>query len=88
MKADIANYTGEEVGSPLKAIRKHCIECNCGVQSEVKECCVTKCYLWPFRFGNNPYRKSKTISEEQKQKIKERLQNSRKTKGENKDEEE
>jgi len=43
--------------SPLKSIRKHCLECTCGSMNEVKKCIITDCPLFPFRFGKNPNRK-------------------------------
>lgn len=43
--------------TPVKAIRKHCIECSCGQHSEVKKCVITTCPLYPYRMGKNPSRK-------------------------------
>ena len=40
--------------SPLKAIRKYCIECGDGTYSEVKRCCMQNCPLFPYRFGHRP----------------------------------
>jgi len=37
--------------SPLKAIRKHCIDCSGGSEKEVRECVIPDCPLYPFRFG-------------------------------------
>lgn len=43
--------------SPLKAIRKKCLDC-CGEQyMEVKGCPVTQCNLWKFRLGIHPFTK-------------------------------
>lgn len=42
--------------SPLKMIRKHCIDCSGGNKQEVKLCPVETCPLWEFRFGYSPYR--------------------------------
>ncbi|GIU70440.1 MAG: hypothetical protein KatS3mg002_1676 [Candidatus Woesearchaeota archaeon] len=44
--------------TPIKAIRKHCLECSSGIPSEVKNCIITDCPLYPFRLGKNPNRKS------------------------------
>jgi len=41
--------------TPLKAIRKRCLEC-AGSRSEVRKCEV-ECLLSPYRFGRNPARK-------------------------------
>ena len=38
----------------LSAIRQKCLDCCCGQPSEVRECPVTECDLWPFRFGRDP----------------------------------
>jgi hypothetical protein len=43
--------------SPIKAIRKHCLECSSGSKGEVKNCIITDCPLYPFRLGKNPNRK-------------------------------
>lgn len=43
--------------SPLKAIRAKCLDCCCMQPSEVKECSVKTCPLYPFRMGHNPNRK-------------------------------
>ena len=40
--------------SPLRAIRKKCLECSSGSFQEVKFCVVTDCELWPFRLGQRP----------------------------------
>ena len=42
--------------TPLKAIRKKCLECCCGQYKEVRLCPSKDCSLYPFRFGNNPNR--------------------------------
>jgi hypothetical protein len=42
--------------TPLKTIRKFCIECSCGSASEVKKCIITNCALYNFRMGKNPHR--------------------------------
>ena len=42
--------------SPLKAIRKNCLECEEGPFG-VKHCVITTCPLFPYRFGTNPNRK-------------------------------
>ncbi|MCR5815090.1 MAG: hypothetical protein K6G15_11460 [Desulfovibrio sp.] len=41
--------------SPLRAIRRKCLECSGDSALEVKECVMDHCALWPFRFGRNPY---------------------------------
>ena len=51
--------------TPIKAIRKHCLDCCCNSSNEVKLCQVESCALHPFRFGENPYRKKRELTEEQ-----------------------
>ena len=43
--------------TPLKAIRRNCLECSGGSAGEVKNCIITDCVLYPFRLGRNPHRK-------------------------------
>lgn len=43
--------------TPIKAIRKHCLECSSGSPGEVKDCIINDCPLYPFRLGKNPNRK-------------------------------
>jgi hypothetical protein len=38
----------------LQAIRLKCLDCSCFQPSEVRECPVTTCDLWPYRFGRDP----------------------------------
>jgi hypothetical protein len=45
--------------TPLKAIRKHCIDCSGFSMAEVKRCELKDCPLWPYRMGHNPKRKGK-----------------------------
>ena len=52
--------------NPVKAIREFCLNCVGGVSSEVKLCPSTKCALHPFRFGKNPYRAKREMTEEQR----------------------
>lgn len=43
--------------SPVKAIKKHCLDCSGGSKKEVRECIIQDCPLYPFRLGKNPNRK-------------------------------
>lgn len=66
--------------NPVKAIRKFCLEC-CGDSSaEVKTCSAPRCPLYAFRFGKNPYRKKREMTEEQREAAKTRLAEARKNK--------
>ena len=52
--------------NPVKAIRKHCLDCVGNSDHEVKICTAEgDCFLWPFRFGTNPFRKPQ--SDEQRE---------------------
>ena len=63
--------------NPVKAIREKCLDCCCGQVNEVKLCTVERCALWPFRFGKNPYRQKREMSDEQRQAAVERLRRAR-----------
>ncbi len=43
--------------TPIKAIRAKCLECSGGQPSEVRNCTIVDCPLYPYRFGKNPNRK-------------------------------
>lgn len=72
----IEGYKGPVITSPIKAIKAHCIECCGGSYSEAKQCTATKCPLWCFRCGKNPYRKY-VMTEEQRAATAERLMKAR-----------
>lgn len=38
----------------LQAIRSKCLDCSCYQPSEVRNCHLTTCDLWPFRMGRDP----------------------------------
>lgn len=40
--------------SMSKAIRTYCLQCGGGQPSEVRDCHIMHCPLWPYRFGANP----------------------------------
>ena len=40
--------------TPVKAIRKKCIDCSGGSLKEVRLCQVTECELYPYRMGKRP----------------------------------
>lgn len=50
--------------TPIKAIRKHCINC-CGDQiKEVKFCQVKDCALFPYRMGHRPPKEGSETEED------------------------
>lgn len=71
----------KEITNPVKAIRAFCMECSNGQTSEVTACPVYKCPLYPFRFGKNPYRQRREMTEEEKQVLVDRLKEARKNTG-------
>lgn len=40
--------------TPIKAIRKKCLECCCGQRNEVRLCHIKDCALWGYRMGHRP----------------------------------
>ena len=40
--------------TPIKSIRKKCLDCCCGQLKEVRNCTVIDCALYPYRFGRRP----------------------------------
>lgn len=42
--------------TPLKAIRKKCLDCCAQQYLEVRLCPVKTCPLWQYRMGKNPFR--------------------------------
>jgi hypothetical protein len=63
----------DEIKNPAKAIRAFCLGCSGDSPSEVKNCPVEKCPLYPFRFGKNPYRQRRELTEEERQVLRDRL---------------
>lgn len=47
--------------TPLKAIKKHCLECSGFEKKQVRECVIKDCVLYEYRLGKNPNRKGSTI---------------------------
>jgi len=43
--------------TPLRAIRKKCLDCMAGSAKEVRLCSMDDCPLYLYRFGRNPSRK-------------------------------
>ena len=64
--------------NPVKAIREKCLDCCCGSSLEVKLCNITSCPIYPFRFGKNPFRQKREMTEEQRLAIGDMLREARK----------
>lgn len=84
----VSKLSEEVVKSPAKAIRKYCIECCREFVDEVRNCPAENCVLHPFRFGKNPFRITREVTDEQKRKMaegRERYLNEKKNNSEEKD---
>ena len=40
--------------TPLKAIRKKCLDCSYWQPKEVRKCVIVDCPIYPYRFGRRP----------------------------------
>ena len=58
--------------SPLKTIRAHCLACN-GTAHEVELCPCTTCELYPYRFGHDPRRAPRELTDDQRQIMRDRF---------------
>ena len=51
-------WTGGSMGkyfeTPIKAIRKKCLDCSYWSTKEVRECPVINCAIYSYRFGRRP----------------------------------
>lgn len=70
----------EEITSPLMAIKQYCYECSGENRAEVKRCSSETCPLKPFRTGRNPFRKTRQLTEEEREAAAKRLEKARKSK--------
>lgn len=73
--------------SALKAIRLKCLDCCCGSSNEVKLCTVSRCPLYPFREGHNPFTKKREWTDDQREaqraRIAQNIHSNTRTKSEN-----
>jgi len=63
--------------TPLQAIRAKCLDCSAGSAYEVRMCVIPECSLFPYRFGKNPNRKKRELTEEQKEALREQIKKAR-----------
>lgn len=61
--------------TPIQAIRAKCLDCCCGQAHEVKICHIERCPLHPYRLGKNPNIKPREYTEEQREAMRQRMQN-------------
>ena len=67
-----------EMPSPLKTIKAHCLDCSGGSHDEVKKCpCENHCKLWPYRTGKAINRAKRTLTDEQREILRQRMANAR-----------
>ncbi len=59
--------------SPMRAIRKFCLDCCGGQRNEVTHCTDPDCALFEYRLGKRP----ETVEKEQKEKPKRSFQRTR-----------
>ena len=45
---------GKLYDTPIKAIRKKCIDCSCFQPKEVRQCTAIECPIYPYRMGTRP----------------------------------
>lgn len=67
--------------NPVKAIRLKCRDCTNNQVTEIDGCTVKACPLHPFRYGKNPFRTQRELSEERKAEMAEHLKKARQQKG-------
>ena len=70
----------ERSNNPIKRIREYCIQCVADQPKEVELCPITDCPLYDFRFGKNPFRAKRELTEEQKEAFRSRVENYRNNK--------
>ena len=69
MTKDELQAVGHRPMSVIDALRLRCLDCCGGSPNEVRFCTTRKCPAWPFRMGENPWRKDRApLSEEHKAK--------------------
>lgn len=51
--------------TPMRAIRKKCLECTNGQASEVKYCLIKDCPLFAYRMGHRPQETDFNIEDEE-----------------------
>lgn len=68
------------ITNPVKAIRAYCLSCVGGSPYEVDKCPITDCPLFSFKYGKNPFRTKRVLSDEQRTAMAERLKKAREAK--------
>lgn len=73
MPAQELRLLGHGGGPVLDVIRAKCVDCSGGSAAEARKCAVTRCALWPYRTGGNPFRAKRELSGDEKAALRERL---------------
>ena len=81
-KFKVAGKEFEEVLSYAKAIRKHCLDCCAGSADEVRICHLETCPLFPFRFGKDPGKAKRVVTDAQRAAGRESMKRLRERNGE------
>jgi hypothetical protein len=59
-----------QIFSPMKAIRRKCLDCCCGSSQEVSLCHIKDCSLHPYRLGRRPGAVKKEATPAQMERLK------------------
>lgn len=70
----------DEKLTPMRAIRKMCLQCICGDILAVKECPDQDCPLWKYRSGHT--KSTRKYTQEEREEIGKRLSQAKKVKEE------
>lgn len=62
----------------LQALRERCLDCCVGSAQEVRLCVAVACAAWPFRMGTDPWRAKRVMTDEQRNRLAQRLKEGRK----------
>lgn len=63
----------------LRAMRLKCLDCVCQQTKEVRLCPTTYCPLYPYRMGEDPFKKRRVLTPDQKLERRARLVSKKKT---------
>lgn len=63
--------------NPLYYIRQKGLDCSAGSSHEVELCPVKDCPLFPMRFGKNPFRTKRVLTEKQREAQRKNLEKAR-----------
>jgi len=73
MNADELSALGHAPSPVLDIIRAKCADCCGGSAAEARKCVATSCALWPYRTGGNPFRAKRSLTDDQKAALRDRL---------------